>query len=419
MANASVAQSALTVVATIHGGAAERAALVDLLDAREQDVLRGFACVTTLHFGRFVVFDGAHGKSALAFESNYDGAQADHLTELETHLAPHLDAIFAACEGYTAGAFRAYAADRSRAANAFYVGHGGLSVAQIRNDDAVRTAIEAKLEQLDAAGKLAAMSPRALADALKAHLATSGLKIGPVDRGLPKQPMAKLSLYAMVLPMVVTAAVAGLVAAAIFEPLDARREAKEPPKLLSDHDPGVSALIDAEDLAAQNGLTHVAELKPGAFRKITLRFVLWVVEQVHTKVLYRGNLSGIASIHFARWVLLDDGTLVFFSNYDGSWESYLGDFVDKAHIFLTAIWTNTKWFPKTHALMFGGASAEATFKQWTRTFQVRNPIWYSAYGHLTVTNVLNNANIRELAERAAGKRRRGAGVARAPVKGDT
>jgi hypothetical protein len=96
-------------------------------------------------------------------------------------------------------------------------------------------------------------------------------------------------------------------------------------------------------------------------------------------------------------VLLDDGTLVFFSNYDGSWESYLGDFVDKAHVFLTAIWTNTKWFPKTHALILGGASAEATFKQWTRTFQVRNPIWYSAYGHLTVTNVLDNAKIREFA----------------------
>ena len=47
--------------------------------------------------------------------------------------------------------------------------------------------------------------------------------------------------------------------------------------------------------------------------------------------------------------------------------------------------------------MLGGASAEATFKQWTRTFQVRNPIWYSAYPDLSVSNVLQNATIRELA----------------------
>jgi len=397
VANASVAQSALTVVATIRGGADERAAVLALLDAREQEILTAFAAVTTLHFGRFVVFDRADGKSAIAFESNYDGPEGDHLAELEAQLGPHFDAIFAGCDGYSAGGFAPFAVKMSCPANAFYVGHGGLAVSLIRNDDAVRTALEAKLDALDAAGRLATMPPRALADALKAHLATTGLTLGPVDRGLPKQPWTELSLYAMVAPMVAVAAVAALIAGFVYEPRDAASEKKSPPILLSDHDPAVSALIDAEDLAAQNGLTHVVAIKPGAFRLATLRFVLWVVEQVHKRALYRGDLSGIASIHFARWVVLEDGTLVFFSNYDGSWESYLGDFVDKAHIFLTAIWTNTKWFPKTRFLIFGGASAESAFKQWTRTFQVRNPIWYSAYPHLTVTNVLNNAKIRELA----------------------
>ena len=395
MANASVGQSAITVVAAIRGGQPERSALVDRLDACASAVKTQLAAVTTLHFGRFVVFDLADGSSVLAFESNYDGAEGDHLAEVELRLAPHLDAIFASCEGYQAGTFREFASRHARRSSAFYIGHGGLSVGQIRNDRSVRAALEAKLDELDAAGRLANMAPRAIADALKSHLATTGLKIGAVDRRLPKQPWAELSLYVQVPGMVVVAAVAAAVAALVFEPLDRRREAEDPPKLLSDHDPGVSALIDAEDLAAQNGLTHVVPLKPGAFRRAALRFVLWVVEEVHKRVLFEGSLSGIASIHFARWVVVDDETLVFFSNYDGSWESYLGDFVDKAHLFLTAIWTNTKWFPTTHALMLGGASAEATFKQWTRTFQVRNPIWYSAYDDLTVTNVLRNAEIRE------------------------
>jgi hypothetical protein len=201
--------------------------------------------------------------------------------------------------------------------------------------------------------------------------------------------------------MIPAIAAVGLVFAAIarvfYEPADDREDAKSPPQLVSDQDPAENALEEAEDLQPQNGLTHVVPLKPGSFRLAAVRFVLWFVEQAAEKVCYEGTLGGIATIHFARWSLLTDDTLVFFSNYDGSWESYLGDFIDKAHIFLTAIWTNTKWFPETSFLVIGGASNEAPFKQWTRTFQRRNQIWYSAYGNLTVTNVLNNAKIRELA----------------------
>src|SRR5690606_32285748 len=124
------------------------------------------------------------------------------------------------------------------------------------------------------------------------------------------------------------------------------------------------------------------------FRKTTMRLVLWFLEHARKKVAYEGRLGGISSIHFARWVFLDDDTVLFFSNYDGSWEAYLGDFVDKAHHYLSAVWSNTRWFPPTRALVFGGAAQEATFKQWTRTFQVENQIWYSAYPHLTVADVL-------------------------------
>jgi hypothetical protein len=130
-------------------------------------------------------------------------------------------------------------------------------------------------------------------------------------------------------------------------------------------------------------------------RKAMLAIILWVVERARHTIAYEGMLGGITSIHFARWVDLGDGTLLFFSNYDGSWEAYLGDFVDKAHIYLTAVWSNTRWFPTAHGIFFGGASKEATFKQWTRTCQVENQIWYSAYKDLTVLDVHRNAAIRE------------------------
>ena len=47
--------------------------------------------------------------------------------------------------------------------------------------------------------------------------------------------------------------------------------------------------------------------------------------------------------------------LVFFSNYDGSWESYLEDFITKAHKGQTAAWSNGRGFPPTRYLINGGA----------------------------------------------------------------
>jgi hypothetical protein len=388
-------QHPLTVVANVRAG--ERDALVQRLVAADASVRARLAQVTTLHFGRFVVFDCADGKPRLAFESNYDGDRHDHLVELRSSIGDDLDAFFGHCEGYTPGDFESFAAAQSIVPSAYYIGHGGLSVRQILHDERVRLAIQERLDQADAAGTLSSWGPRRIAEALKGHLEAKGLAVGRVDRGLPAKPWAQLSLYAMVPGIVVVAGVSAVVARLAYEPADERAEDASPPQLLGDQDPSVDALVDAEDLHPQNGLTHVVPLKPGVFRRAVLRFALWFVEQARLKVCYEGNLGGIPSIHFARWSLLKDGTLVFFSNYDGSWEAYLGDFVDKAHIFLSAIWTNTKWFPKTSFLVLKGASNERSFKRWARTFQRPNQIWYSAYSNLSVTNVLRNAKIRELA----------------------
>ncbi len=397
MGGRAIEQRALTVVATLAGG--DPAPLLSALDAAKDRVLASLALVTTLHFGRFVVFTQASGGSALAFESNYDGDEEAHLTELLQHVGDDLDAFFGHCEGYARGAFADLARRCSRTLRprAYYVAHGGLSVAQITHDARVRDAIEAWLDDADRAGDLSKRRPVDVAAGVKAHLAQQGLAVGHVDRGLPREPFAQLRFYGAIVTYFPIVATLASVAALRYEPADRKDERLHPPELESDHSPRLEIIVDAEDASPQNGLTHVVPLKPGRFRRLAVSVVLSFVERARKTLCFRGNLSGIESIHFARWVLLDDGTLVFFSNYDGSWESYLGDFVDKAHIFLTGIWSNTKWFPDTRFLVWGGASSEATFKQWTRTFQVRNPIWYSAYPTLTVSNVLRNASIRELA----------------------
>jgi hypothetical protein len=151
-----------------------------------------------------------------------------------------------------------------------------------------------------------------------------------------------------------------------------------------------------EDRVDQNGLTHFVPLKPGWYRVFALKTMVYLVTALADSGALTGKLGGIRTIHFARWVALPDRRLLFFSNYDGSWEAYLGEFVDKASMGLTMIWSNTIWYPKTRLLLLEGAKDEENFKAWTRHYQVPTQVWYSAYPTLSVGDVLRNAKVREL-----------------------
>jgi hypothetical protein len=151
----------------------------------------------------------------------------------------------------------------------------------------------------------------------------------------------------------------------------------------------------SENFVVQNQLTHLVEVKPGSFRRRTLKFVLGAINLLAKILFNRGTLGGIPSIHFARWVMIDDDKrLLFFSNFDGSWENYLGDFVDKAAVGLTGVWSNSKNFPKTENLISKGATDEQHFKEWARQHQIPTQVWYTAYKGLSVENINNNSAIR-------------------------
>ncbi|MEI9948898.1 MAG: hypothetical protein WDO74_07925 [Pseudomonadota bacterium] len=85
---------------------------------------------------------------------------------------------------------------------------------------------------------------------------------------------------------------------------------------------------------------------------------------------------------------------MFFSNYDSSWESYLGDFVDRAAIGLNLAWTLTAEYPKTSYLTGLGASDEERFKAWSRAYQRPTQVFYTAYPELGLAAVNNNTWIR-------------------------
>lgn len=400
---AAIQQLAFTIVEELRDGLGPTDTVIASMKAIRDEVSRALTAVKTLHFGRFVLLPDEPGGELrrLAFESNHDGPVEAHLEEIADALRPFEDRLFL-WKGFRNGQFVSFAMQHALPAAAFYLGHPGLSVGQILADDEVRDRLAELLDDMDTAGELHGRTACNIREALLSKLTSDGKprRLGAVDRELPVQPFAKWKFY-------LTAFGAGLAALTIGAPgvlsflaVEARQRAfdakpGQEPKLVSEGDPRLNPIIDHEDRVTQNGLTHFVPLRPGIVRKTALSLVLWFIEQTRQHIAYQGALGGITSIHFARWVVLPDDRVLFFSNYDGSWEAYLGDFVDHAAIGLSAVWSNTKWFPKAYALVLKGAAQESSFKQWTRTFQVENQIWYSAYPHLTVQNILDNARIRE------------------------
>jgi deferrochelatase/peroxidase EfeB len=172
-------------------------------------------------------------------------------------------------------------------------------------------------------------------------------------------------------------------------------EANVPDHRVPDRDM-LAKVIAQEDWAAQNHLAGISIMQAGHLRRLTLRIAFWVIGQLAVKRFAPGFLGELGTIHFARWVLLP-GTnkLLFFSNYGGSWESYLEDFITKASNGLTGVWSNTVGFPKTVNLFTEGARDGERFKYWARRQQQPSRFWYSAYPRLTTARIRMNAAIRQ------------------------
>lgn len=158
---------------------------------------------------------------------------------------------------------------------------------------------------------------------------------------------------------------------------------------------------------AQNHLTAISTMKVGLLRRLALRLSFYLISISAQKVFKPGFLATINTIHFARWVLLP-GTnrLMFFSNYGGSWESYLEDFIAKAAEGLTGVWSNTEGYPRTRWLFLDGARDGDRFKRWARRQQIPTLFWYSAYPGLNTTRIRTNSRIRRGMANATGNEAR-------------
>jgi cytochrome P450/deferrochelatase/peroxidase EfeB len=209
-------------------------------------------------------------------------------------------------------------------------------------------------------------------------------------------------LVAIACGLLAVGAVAGAVAGAFLVALR-RHEAMDAP---DDREPDLAhveriARIENHPGYAQNHIIAVTPLKPGWFRKFTLALALWGITLMVTTRFRPGFVVTMGTIHYARWFRLP-GTdqLIFFSNYDGSWQSYLEDFIMRAHQGQTAVWSNGVGFPRTSYLINGGAQDGERFKRWVRRQQRPSLFWYSRFPHLTTEQIRNNALIHDGLTRA-------------------
>lgn len=212
-------------------------------------------------------------------------------------------------------------------------------------------------------------------------------------------PGAEGMLMPLLKAIVMTLITAAVLSLAFIVYVYAQLRQHEESDTPDDSDPNhelVSAIMQRENHAYQNHLAGVSIMKEGMVRQITIRLIFWLIGALAGKLYRPGFLGSIGTIHFARWFMLP-GTnrLLFFSNYGGSWESYLEDFITKANFGLTGVWSNTLGFPKTTNLVFKGASDGDRFKRWARRQQNPTWCWYSAYHDLTTARIRTNAAIRQ------------------------
>lgn len=153
-----------------------------------------------------------------------------------------------------------------------------------------------------------------------------------------------------------------------------------------------------EDHVVQNHMGSVVLIKPGILRAVLVRAALRALGLV-LRVLpgaRAGFLGSMRTIHFAHWAILDQGgRLLFFSNFDGTWESYLDDFIEKAHGGLTLAWTCGVGFPPTRYAVFDGASQGRRFKAWARRSMAPSLFWFSAFPDWTVDDIERHARVAE------------------------
>jgi len=365
-----------------------------------------------LHFARILILDDqtmgditVYGlprvdyPTYLAILGDIDGLIDEFLAALLERAGEGLRRIFANCDGYAPDVdLLAWIKAHSVSPAANYVNWIGRTVREVGEEEALHQALEKFLQENSAS--LRAMQPRQIRDTLKSFVAAeqrSGrVRLTPPEATpLAWQILNFLHLVGMPILLLVFSPL--LLLALPFFLVELRLSERSDPEVAPRVNPKHADLLSSlEDHDVTNQFSAMGSLKPGLFRRMTIVFVLGAIDYTARHVFNRGRLARVTTIQFARWVFLDDKRRVIFaSNYDGSLESYMDDFINKVGFGLNVVFSNGLGYPRTNWLLLDGAKDEQTFKEYLRRHQMPTQVWYNAHPGLTALDKRRNALIRE------------------------
>lgn len=369
----------------------------------EKRIHESFESIGTIHFCRWLIidYDIEKGQSPmgdmpkLIFCSNFDGTAAQHIKDLCTTAGDIIDSVYACCENYPAPEERTPASREAYLnkwivpASAFYRGSPDRSLKQIRSEKRLRNFIREYLDSKNWDNH----SAREVHQKIKAAVFENP------EFAWAKEPISlpKVNWFAMVIVgLILLILLPVLIIWILIVQYGYESRDKYFTMKRSQLDERIVKRLETyEDIEMQNQFSQLVWMKTGFVRLVTFKFMMLFGRTLIRYQFVKGKLLGMPTIHFARWVLFDSNKRVlFFSNFDGSWQQYLCDFIDRSGWGLTGIFSNTKNFPKTKFLITGGAYDEEHFLAWSRHSEIQTQIWYCAYPDLSIKNVNNNSKIR-------------------------
>ncbi|MGH9417704.1 MAG: hypothetical protein ACRD01_13865 [Terriglobales bacterium] len=372
-----------------------------------------FGQLPALHFARLVLLEDATLGDIRAYQmpevnyptylcllADFDGAEAPFLAQLARVAGPGLRRLFLCCSPACPpdGDLLAWLWPRRIPAAANYINWIGRTVRQVGEEQVLHDELARFLREHGS--RLAALPPARQHEALRQFVMEERrqrrLTLTP-PQPTPLGWRVRNALHLVAMPLLALLLLPVLVVVLPFLLYALRqREQSDPviaPRVAPVH---ADQLASLEDSDVTNAFTAMGSLKPGWFRRMLISAALLGVDYSARHIFYRGRLGRVTTIHFARWVYLDRRRRVLFaSNYDGSLESYMDDFINKVGFGLNLVFSNGLGYPRTNWLILDGANDEQKFKAYLRRHQLPTQVWYRAHPGLTARDQRRNALIRE------------------------
>ena len=371
-----------------------------------------FANYSDLHSARLLILTAntghdmeAYGSQphdwspSLALLGEIDGTQQDFLARLTVTASKGLTQLLEHCQGFSShkGTLLDFLLNNSKSSAANYVNWLGRTVTQVSEELELQQLLAAKLP--DAITECGIENPRKIRQVLLNHV-----EFAISDGTLTLTPEAKTPLgYRLrnLFDLVAIPTVLLLVSPVmlILAPLIAWRlrvlERSDPDIIIRPEPEHMRTLSVIEDHDVTNQFNVFGDIKPGMFRLLLLKFIMRIVQYTAQHIYRRGFLARVRTIHFARWVFLNDNRSMYFSSmYDGSLESYMDDFINKVAFGLNLTFSHGVGYPRTRWMVKGGAELEEQFKDTLRRHQLPSAVWYRANPGLTAFDMARNARIR-------------------------